>query len=161
MLSAALTRLDHACLRRRRFRSDPMGHRRTEGQIRQRALDVRGPGLSAIEVPRELLSEALEHVRAYCLLQSRRILRALLPDRCGQARGTPIPTSSAPSLCVLRKARSSRSLVRRSRSSAGGGSSRFFRSSRPATSRSPRRRLPLRSRTCSADPPRPLREAVG
>src|SRR5208337_4391189 len=35
---------------------------------------------------------------------------------------------------------------------AGDGSSRFFRSSRLATSRSPRRRLPLRSRTCSADP---------
>ena len=54
----------------------------------------------------------------------------------------------------LRKARSSRSSVRKSRSSAGDGSSRFFRSSRLATSRSPRRRRPLRSRTCSADPRR-------
>ena len=49
-LRSAHARLDHACLRRRRFRPDPMGHRRTEGQIRERALDVRSPGLSAIEV---------------------------------------------------------------------------------------------------------------
>ena len=49
-LRSAHARLDHACLRRRRFRPDPMGHRRTEGEIRERALDVRRPGLSAIEV---------------------------------------------------------------------------------------------------------------
>src|SRR5208283_2776832 len=76
-------------------------------------------------------------------------------------RRTPIRTSSAPSLRVSRKARSSRASARKSRSSAGDGSSRFFRSSRLATSRSPRRRLPLRSRTCSADrrrrPPRTRR----
>ena len=52
------------------------------------------------------------------------------------------------------RARSSRSSVRKSRSSAGDGSSRSCLSSRPATSRSPRRRRPLRSRTCSADPRR-------
>ena len=85
-LRSAHARLDHACLRRRRFRPDPMGHRRTEGQIRERALDVHSPGLSAIEVSRELLSSALEHVRAYCPLQFGRVLRTLFPDRRGQAR---------------------------------------------------------------------------
>ena len=49
-LRSAHARPDHACLRRRRFRPDPMGHRRTEGQIRERALDVRSPGFSAVEV---------------------------------------------------------------------------------------------------------------
>ena len=80
-LRSAHARLDHACLRRRRLCPDPLGQRRTEGQIRERALDVRSPGLSAVEVSRGLLSSALEHVRAYCLLQFGRILRALFPDR--------------------------------------------------------------------------------
>ena len=66
MLSVALARLDHACLRRRRFRSDPVGYGRTEGEIRERALDVRSPGISAVEVSRELLSSLIERVSAYC-----------------------------------------------------------------------------------------------
>ena len=79
MLSAALTRaLTTPAFVAADFRPDPLGQRRTEGQIRERALDVRSPGLSAIEVSRELLSSALEHVRAYSQLQFGRILRALL-----------------------------------------------------------------------------------
>src|SRR5271166_355662 len=65
---SAHARLDHACLRRRRFRSDALGQRRTEGQIRERTLDVRSPRLSAIEVSRELyrrLSNTFGHIACY------------------------------------------------------------------------------------------------
>jgi hypothetical protein len=59
---------------------------------------------------------------------------------CQAIRPPPIRTSSAPLPRVSRRARSSRSSARKSQSSAGDGISRFFRSSRLGTSRSPRRR---------------------
>ena len=168
-LRSAHARLDHACLRRRRFRPDPLGHRRTEGQIRERALDVRSPrtfrgrSFTRASIVGSRTRSGILPVTIRDGFYGRFFLTAEdkleFLEQCvtWPCHGDPTYTYSDVERAVvarLRKARSSRSSVRKSRSSAGDGSSRFFRSSRPATSRSPRRRLPLRSRTCSADPPR-------